>query len=301
MGRFAQVAAACAAVLLIGCGVAYATGSLPFVGSDGTITACVLRSNGQLRLAGTSVRKCNSHTEQTVTWNQQGVQGDPGVDGRSIVATAADCNGDGGFSLAYDDGTPIGTLCNGAAGAKGDAGNLVGSACQLPDSTAGTVAETVAVDGTITFTCHTETQGGGGTPQAEICNGVDDDLDGVIDDNLTDTPAGTYANGFMQCEGRNGWALECDAGYGDADGQAADGCEVDLETDPHNCGFVHNDITQLPHVAAIACVNGQPVIQACAQGYEDLDNNPNDGCEYGPTGTAPPKSAPSRHDSQRPV
>lgn len=305
-GFVVRLAAACAVVLLVGAGVAYATGSLPFVGSDGTITACVQRVTGQLRLQGTTVKHCNLRTEQTLTWNQQGVQGLPGVDGRSIVATtidqgASDCDGLGGFSLAYDDGTSIGTLCNGA---KGDAGNLVGSACALPDTTAGTVAETVAVDGTITFVCQTPAQGGGGgTPQAEICNGVDDDLDGVIDDHLTDTPAGVYPNGYVVCTGQDGYVLECTAGYGDADGQWGNGCEVNLETDVHNCGSVGNDITQLPGVAAVECVNGQPHILECAQGYEDLDGSPDDGCEYGPVGGtgAGPKTAPSRHDSQRPV
>lgn len=304
-GFVARVAAACAVLLLVGAGVAYATGSLPFVGSDGTITACVQRVTGELRLQGTTVKHCNARTEQTLTWSQQGPQGDPGVDGRSVVATAidqgaSDCAGLGGFSLAYDDGTSIGTVCNGATGATG---SLVGSACALPDTTPGTVAETVAVDGTITFACQTASEGGGGgTPQAEICNGVDDDLDGVIDDNLTDTPAGPYPNGYMACTGRDGYVLQCNAPYGNADGQDADGCESNLQTDVHNCGRVGNDITTLPGVLAVACVNGQPVIQECAQYYEDLNGDPLDGCEHytGSAGTGP-KTAPSRHESQRPV
>lgn len=298
-----RLAAACAVLLLVGAGVAYATGSLPFVGANGTITACVQRLTGQLRLQGTTVKHCDTRNEQTLTWNQQGPQGDPGADGRSIVATAidqgaSDCDGLGGFSLAYDDGTAIGRLCNGATGATG---SLVGSACTLPDTTPGTVAETVAVDGTITFACHTEPQGGGGTASAEICNGVDDDLDGSIDDNLTDTPPGE-PNASMVCDGHAGWVMVCNAPYGDADGQIGNGCEVNLNTDPHNCGLVGRDITTLPGVAAVACVNGQPVIQACAQGYEDLDNSPLNGCEYSSGGATPaPKAAPSRHESQRPV
>lgn len=312
-GFVVRLAAACAVLLLVGAGVAYATGSLPFVGSDGTITACVQRVTGELRLQGTTVRHCNARTEQTVTWSQQGPQGDPGVDGRSIVATTADCDGNGGFSLAYDDGTPIGTLCNGATGATG---SLVGSACALPDTTPGTVAETVAVDGTITFACQTSpgsgggdggdggTGGGigpGGTPQAEVCNGIDDDLDGITDDHLTDTP--TVANGTAVCDPGVGYVLQCSAPYADADGQIGDGCESNLQSDPHNCGTVGHDVTLLPGVQVVACVNGQPVIQECAPGYEDLDGNPVDGCEYGPIGTTAtaPKTAPSRHESQRPV
>jgi len=123
--------------------------------------------------------------------------------------------------------------------------------------------------------------GGGATPQAEICNGIDDDLDGVVDDNLTDSIAGPVANGAIVCGGASGWVVVCNAPYADADGQLANGCESNLQTDSQNCGSVGNDITQLPHVLAVLCTSGQPQILGCAEGYQDLDANPANGCEFG--------------------
>ena len=64
-----------ALVLMIGGAVAYA--SIP--ATDGTITGCVLKSSGHVRIIDTATESCKS-TETTVPWNQAGQPGEDGAD-----------------------------------------------------------------------------------------------------------------------------------------------------------------------------------------------------------------------------
>jgi hypothetical protein len=73
----------------------------------------------------------------------------------------------------------------------------------------------------------------------------------------------------------------CNAGFKDCDGQVPDGCEVNILTDPNNCGDC-NIKCQIPNGTA-ACVNGQCQIATCNTGFMDCNNSPADGCET-PTG-----------------
>jgi hypothetical protein len=73
--------------------------------------------------------------------------------------------------------------------------------------------------------------------------------------------------------------VACNPGFGNADGNPANGCELNLQTDVHNCGSVGNGITnQFPNAIA-ACVNGEAVLAACKFGFGDANGNPTDGCE----------------------
>jgi hypothetical protein len=73
------------------------------------------------------------------------------------------------------------------------------------------------------------------------------------------------------------WQLVCDANFGDADNDTANGCEADLLTDPNNCGAVGVKASA-PHATA-SCVNGHVTIVACATGYYDIDGIVSNGCE----------------------
>jgi len=122
------------------------------VGDDGVIYACAEEKTGELRLVG-SPDDCGKK-ELLVSWNQQGVPGLDGVDGvdGNIALANQVCEEDGASVIGFD-----------AAG---------GIVCQ--------------VGGATTTTTTTTTQPP--TASDEVCNGVDDDLNGVIDDNLTDYP-----------------------------------------------------------------------------------------------------------------
>ncbi len=62
----------------------------------------------------------------------------------------------------------------------------------------------------------------------------------------------------------------CAAGYGDCDGDPANGCEADLATDALHCGACGQTCTRL-NVAGAACAVGRCVITRCAAGWGDCD------------------------------
>jgi hypothetical protein len=155
---------------------------------------------------------------------------------------------------------------NGAVGPQGPAGpglsdisQLDGTACAV-GSTAGTVGVTTASDGAITLKCNADTSGGGG---GTGCG----------------TEPASVPNSSWTCAGTT-WQLACDANFADVDGATANGCEVDLLTDPNNCGGVGVKAT-LPHATA-SCVSGVVTLASCDIGYYDADGIASDGCETQP-------------------
>jgi hypothetical protein len=69
----------------------------------------------------------------------------------------------------------------------------------------------------------------------------------------------------------------CDPGYADCDKQPADGCEVNTNTDPGNCGGCGTTCSM--NHATETCVTGNCAIVVCQSGYSDCDKNPSNGCE----------------------
>ncbi|MDO9017600.1 MAG: hypothetical protein Q7V43_11865 [Myxococcales bacterium] len=72
-------------------------------------------------------------------------------------------------------------------------------------------------------------------------------------------------------------AFACNPGFGDCDGNADNGCEVDLRRDPTHCGQCTTACN--PPNATPACVDGACAVGACATGFGDCDANPTNGCE----------------------
>ncbi|MBI5546536.1 MAG: hypothetical protein HY901_21860 [Deltaproteobacteria bacterium] len=73
----------------------------------------------------------------------------------------------------------------------------------------------------------------------------------------------------------------CDADFADCDGDAANGCEVNLKTDALHCDACDSPCTGLSH-AAPACIDGTCGLGTCESGYADC-SNPLDGCEFDTT------------------
>ena len=69
----------------------------------------------------------------------------------------------------------------------------------------------------------------------------------------------------------------CNAGFADCDGNADNGCEVELATDRANCGACSTVCN--PPNAVPACVMGRCAVMACAAGFADCDGMGANGCE----------------------
>jgi hypothetical protein len=85
------------------------------------------------------------------------------------------------------------------------------------------------------------------------------------------------ANAVPGCAMGNCTVASCNAGFGDCNGMAADGCESDILTDPQNCGGCTNACTLAN--ATPGCAMGNCTIASCNAGFGDCNMNPTDGCE----------------------
>ena len=80
-----------------------------------------------------------------------------------------------------------------------------------------------------------------------------------------------------KCVGGACTITSCAAGRADCNGLAADGCEVTLASDAAHCGAC-GSACRLAHATA-SCNAGVCAIATCANGFENCDGDPKNGCE----------------------
>ncbi len=152
------------------------------------------------------------------------------------------CNGaDDDCDQAIDEDFPgLGSACSEGVGACYDPGNLVCTADQ-----SGVECDAVA-----------------GTPSAEICNNLDDDCDGLIDDGISCTGCQPVCTDAAGCDICNGIDEDCDTIF-DEDFTPGT-CGVDIGA----CSFGTTSCT----AGVVSCVGGQgPVTEACNGIDDDCD------------------------------
>ncbi len=174
----------------------------------------------------------------------------------------ADCNGDRRDGCETHTDTDVGNCgrCNNACAPGAGA---------TPTCSSGVCA-------TVMVTCT--------APRAE-CDGVVTPMAAQCETDITASAAHcgrcgnacSAVNATSRCEAR-ACQLTCNAGFGNCDSNAANGCETNLNTSPDNCGACRQACA-LPNAVGVACVMSACRPTTCAAGYGDCDANPANGCE----------------------
>lgn len=109
-----------------------------------------------------------------------------------------------------------------------------------PDAGAPVDSGTMPVDG------GAPVDAGACVPSAEVCNGMDDDCDSMVDEGFDldadEANCGAcgrtcdFANATGECTAGECTISACDTGFEDCNSMGADGCEAELATDEMNCG-----------------------------------------------------------------
>ena len=187
MSRIVRVALLVCALFAVGGTVAWATGlaSFSFVGSDGTITACIHNTDGNVRIIDPSsrLRDLNSckGDETRITFNRKGQQGDTGAQGPQGPQGAQGRQGPQGApgpqGPAGTSPGPAAVTVDCAAGQSiQQALNANAAATSLQITVNGTCTESVGV-GSDNVTLQAGSAGGG--IQAPSANACDLCLNGV--------------------------------------------------------------------------------------------------------------------------
>jgi hypothetical protein len=238
-------------------------------------------------------------------WNLAGDLSNPGSAGCSYACSKMSdkeiCNGidddcNGLVDEAFVDGKLVeGRVCNDVLNC-----GLFGRACTYTSATGactdGQCAEGACKTGfypdpskplpNCDYAC-TPTNGG-----KEICDGRDNDCNGLIDDKpdvsadplncgaCGQTCIGAFANSQPTCQGGQCVLGACYDGYFN-DAKAA--------TVP-NCLASCQSLCDYPFAAVTCASNGTCTMGACFSGHYDLNKDPKDGCEYActPSALAPP-------------
>ncbi|MCS6899269.1 MAG: MopE-related protein [Myxococcales bacterium] len=117
----------------------------------------------------------------------------------------------------------------------------------------------------------------------EICDGLDNDCNSIVDDSdKVDTNsdpkncgacgvscAGKFANAVPTCQDSQCVLGACLDGYLDKNGDPSDGCEYSCQS---TCNF--------PFATGVCQPDGSCTFGQCLFGYYDLNQDPSDGCEY---------------------
>ncbi len=166
----------------------------------------------------------------------------------------------------------------GSSAAGGDGVGGAGAGAGLPSASSGPASASSGP----AASASSGGAGGSATCSAaeKVCGGKCVDAD---DPAYGCTPTGCapcatqYPNALQACVAGACALGTCATGFENCDGDPANGCEVDTNDDPSNCGACGAPCA-VAH-ATPSCEMGTCAIATCDSGWTDCDDDPTDGCE----------------------
>lgn len=266
---------------------------------------CETNTNTDAGSCGTCGNVCPSGPHSTAVCQNGGckLNCDPGW---------ADCDGNpnNGCEIHVDvDTANCGSCGHGCAIANGTAACMAGT-CQIAQCNAGFAdCNTSPTDGceinTQTNPQNCGTCGHGcsisnGTAACSAgmcavgsCNSGYQDCDGLVSNGCEVNTASdpnhcgscttvcNLANATAGCSNSQCTVAACNTGYANCNNAPGDGCEVNTNTDPVNCGFCTHQCFVANGVAG--CGAGQCTVASCNTGWGDCNGLSQDGCEINTT------------------
>ena len=231
---------------------------------------------------GAEVNHCGACGNACTTAN-----GTPGCDGG--MCNVAQCNtGFADCDLQVQNGCEVNTqnsvtscgVCGNTCDAANATDSCVNGVCAFACAANWWDADGQASNG-CEYACI-RTAGG-----VEQCDGIDNDCDNRIDEDFDLTSNSAHCGqcnracsapfATTACSASSCAVTACDTGRANCNSAYVDGCEVNTGTDLANCGSCNN-----PCAAANGtprCTGGTCGIASCNTGFQNCNNQVNDGCE----------------------
>jgi len=111
----------------------------------------------------------------------------------------------------------------------------------------------------------------------DAANGCETNLNTTLSDCGRCGNACNVEGGAAVCSAGVCQRSACNMGRGDCDGNTANGCEAELDSDPRNCRVCGNACSLAS--ATSACVLGVCAVGSCNTGFGNCDGNTQNGCE----------------------
>lgn len=164
-----------------------------------------------------------------------------GGSGKFTSQVSGDCNdGDAGISPGIADvcADGIDNNCNGVTDSDASASTIFYVDSDGDGWGAGTGKSGCGPSGGFTSQRSGDCNDGNGKihPKgSEICNGIDDNCDGITDDGSSGSLCGAASNGSFTCAGAGGCVLGCSGAWSNLDGDNGNGCECFSSVGSQSC------------------------------------------------------------------
>ncbi len=111
----------------------------------------------------------------------------------------------------------------------------------------------------------------------QVKNGCEVDLTSDVNNCGVCGTVCSVAQGTPACVKGVCKVASCDPGYDDCNGDPADGCETNKDVEAANCGACGHACSTAH--GEFYCAGGKCTKRQCAQGWDECNNDPSDGCE----------------------